>query len=249
MASLEMSSFEEALLKAISSPSVVSALAKELESFVELCVNERIEKTEKSFDSKLKEQAKEKDREIFSLKKEINSIKNDMEDLKSYSYREDLILKGVEIHQTYAEKSNPEMTAETSVTDQVLSFFKENLDLTVPKEAVSTAHILPSKPNMMLGPQRRKPLPKTIVRFANRDWRNKIYSSRFSLRGKNVFIEEHLTSHTQELLAKARELKRDKRVYNCFSRNCKAYIRLSPSGRAVQISSVDELLARVSQME
>lgn len=245
MASLDMSGFEDALLKAISSPSVVSAISKELESFIELSIDLRVTKAEQRLEAKMKEQVKDKDREIAGLKKDLQTMSSELEDLKSYSFREDLIIKGVDIKHSYAERANPESASmEIPVTDQVLQFFEKDLDLKVPKEAVSTAHTLPQKSAPPTGSRR---LPKTIVRFSNRDWRNRVYAARFRLQGKNCFVEEHLTTHAQTILAKARELKRARSLHSCFSRNCKPFVRLTPSGRAIHISSVEELVDLVGK--
>lgn len=222
---LTLDNFGFALEQALGLQSVKETLQDALGPLIEILVSERVAKVEETFNAKLKDVKKEHERKVGEMREELKELRAKQNDLEQYSKREDLIIKGLHVPQTYAEVSaplqangapNPERVSSTSVIDTVTKFFTKDLGVQVPPNAISTAHPLPS----------RNGTPSVIVRFASRDVRNTIYASRFRLKGKGIYLDEHLTPANAQLMFHARKLKNNGRITDCFSRNCTPCVRL-----------------------
>lgn len=201
-------------------------LHEALGPLIDVLVAERVAKVEDSFQEKIKDLKKEHERKIREVTDEIKDLKSKQHDLEQYSKREDIIIKGLHVPQSYAEVSaplqvngtpNPERVSSPSVIDTVSKFFEKDLGVQVPPNTISTAHPLPS----------RNGTPSVIVRFSSRDLRNRIYSSRFRLKGKGIYLDEHLTPGNSQLMFEARKLKQSGKIMDCFTRNCTPCVRLS----------------------
>jgi hypothetical protein len=92
----------------------------------------------------------------------------------------------------------------------------------VEKLDISTAHRLKAGPK-----DKTRPI---IVRFSNRDVRNKVYSAKKLLKGSTsgVFISEHLTKPDSELFFEARKLLREKKIFAAWIQNGLVHVRFSP---------------------
>lgn len=222
---LTVENFEFAFEKALGAQSVRDTLHEALGPLIELLVSQRVAKVEETFTEKVKELKREHESRIEELRGEINDMKQKQNDLEQYSKREDLIIKGLQVPQTFAEKvatqrgqgeSDQARVSSPSVVETVVNFFEKEMGVRVPTNSISTAHPLPSRS----GP------PSVIVRFSSRDVRNSIYSRRFTLKGRGLFVDEHLTPHNSKLMFHARKLKVSGKVLDCFTRNCSPYVRL-----------------------
>ena len=91
------------------------------------------------------------------------------------------------------------------------------MNLKVENEDISTVHVLGKKD---------KADKNIIVRFVNRDKKMSILRIKKSLRGKNMFIEEHLTPENSKLLYEARQLKKQNVIDSCWSHNCLLYMKM-----------------------
>lgn len=222
---LTVENFGSALEQALATEGVKATLHEALGPLIDMIVAEKIAKVEENFKIKMKELRKAHDKQVQGLNDEIHGLRVRQNDIEQYSKREDLIIKGLHIPQTYAQRASapqvddrpgPMHAVSPSLTETVVDFFDKDMGVQVPVSAISTAHPLPSRN----GP------PAVIVRFSSRDARNLVYSKRFALKGKRIFVDEHLTSENSKQMFNARKLKHDKKILDCFTRNCAPFVRL-----------------------
>lgn len=69
--------------------------------------------------------------------------------------------------------------------------------------------------------------PAVIMRFANRKHKTALLKKGRKLKGSNVFISEHLTKHNADIARKARYLKKQRKIQNTWTANCKIFIKLN----------------------
>lgn len=244
---LTVDNFGQTLQNALSTQGVQETLNAALGPLIELIVTQKVAEVEESFNAKIKDIKKRHDDELKVVKGELAMLQKRQGDLEQYSRREDLIIKGLQIPQTYAEKArnwNPSQTnsflesereeaiSSPSLVESVTSFFEKDMGIQIPSGSISTAHPLPSKN----GPS------SIIVRFTSRDCRNRVYSRRFSLKGKKVYVDEHLTAANARLMYHGRQLKTTRKVLDCFTRNCNPFVRLLDR-RVVSLNA--EVLSRL----
>lgn len=224
--------FNTVFVNALEQPEVQEALGRSLGALIELTVAEKVEEKCKVMQEKLQESLRVKDKEIKNLREQVGALQKDQEEISAYSRREDLIIKNLEVTETYSDRARgtPSEHSE-NVKRAFVSFTREKLGVDVPMTAISTAHSLNRN---RTGP------PTYIVRFSNRDCRNRVLEKRGRLRGQGIFIEEHVTKSCSELLYRARELKRGKKILDCTTRNCRPVVK-TMEGRWVNINTVTDL--------
>ena len=104
---------------------------------------------------------------------------------------------------------------------------------------------------------RKSPAIKPIiVRFTTYKKRREFYKSRFNLKEANtteiigstqgdtegrIFINENLTQYRQEILAKARKMKRANKIYRVWTVDGKIFVRKTEESRPRRISEVWDL--------
>ena len=164
-----------------------------------------------------------------------------LEEQERYSKVPNLIVEGIQA-QSYADASSsqrPDTTDSNSkLQETVLDLFKNVLKVNISASDISVAHRLKRGPSSSAS---RRP-PSTIVKFTTLGARNAVFSARRNLKGTRIFINEHLTSKTAELFAKARKLVK-KKLEKAFTTNGFLYTVLtnSPQARPVRVSELREL--------
>lgn len=225
--------FNTVFVSALEQPEVQEALGRSLGALIELTVAEKVDEKCKVLQERVQQSIRAKDKEIKELREEICSLKKDQDELNAYSRREDLIIKNLEVKESYSDRARGTPSSEHSenVKRAFVDFTKEKLGVDVPMTSISTAHSLPKKST---GP------PTYIVRFTNRDHRNMVFEKKWRLKGQGIYIEEHVTKDCSELLYKARVLKRSKKILDCSTRNCRAVVK-TLDGRWITINSVTDI--------
>ena len=64
-----------------------------------------------------------------------------------------------------------------------------------------------------------------IVRFVNKKSKIKVLKNVRNLKGTNVYINEHLTKKNGEIAKKARLLRREGKISNTWTRDCKVFVK------------------------
>ena len=64
-----------------------------------------------------------------------------------------------------------------------------------------------------------------IVRFVNKKSKIKVLKNVRKLKGTNVYINEHLTKKNGKIAKKARLLRREGKISNTWTRDCKVFVK------------------------
>ena len=193
----------------------------------------------------LKKQNTEKSREIDILNRRVD-------ELEQYTRMDDLIITGLKTnHRSYAGTVSSRDTGEDAPTretesleQQVVRFF-QGRDMPLQSEHISVCHTLPRGRNNTQQP------PPIVVRFSNRKYKNDLLHQGRKLKGTNVYINEHLTKQNATIAREARILRKEKKIKETWTRNCKVYVRLNgastESERVLIVRAIEELKQCISE--
>jgi galactitol-specific phosphotransferase system IIB component len=175
--------------------------------------------------------------------KKIEELETRIDNFEQYTRKEDIIITGLKIKKTYADKTK-ERNAEEIDTKRVnetevqtLAFLNsENIEMNVKEEEIAACHTL--------GPVLPDGTQKVIVRFVNRKSKVKVLLRAKDVRGvlreKKVFINEHLTKKNGAIAKRARELRKGGKIANTFVRDCKIFVK-DLSGETFIVNSLSDL--------
>ena len=136
---------------------------------------------------KKNEKIKELEETIDILTEKNKSLTSDVDELEQYSRRNCLLSHGVQ------ENENE------NTDDIVLKTMSEELDIEIKENDLDRTHRIGNR-------NRRDGKPRAIiVKFTRYAIRNKIYSNKKKLKGKNFLITESLTSRRYNFLKEAQE--------------------------------------------
>ena len=172
----------------------------------------------------LKEQNKDKDKKILELETRVD-------ELEQYTRQDDLVISGLKTrHKSYARATVSEQLQDSqnapyeemeSLEDHVTRFVEDKMGVRLLSTDVSICHTLPGK----------KDIPNIVLRLTNRKAKNKILKEARQLKGTNVYINEHLTKKNMTIAATARRLRKEKKILNTWSRNCKIFVKINQNGQ------------------
>ena len=222
----------QCLFKALETPRVQEVLMEVMGPMLDLIVEEKVNKAKNEMKEEIEKVKRDCRKETNNIKLELEKLKSECEELKAYSYREDLIIKGLQVRPNADGK------------EEVMKLFHTEMGLSIPPNTISTVHPLPTKSALPERSERPNP-PPIVVRFAVRDARNAVYHSRMRLKGKGIFIDEHLTPLRGKAMALARRLKRERKIEDCWTNNGKLLARLR-SGKVVSFNAESELLSHTT---
>lgn len=234
--------FTSVFLNALNNDNIKDQLMSTFSGVIDLIVEEKVEKIKDDYNNKLKVMRKEQNDKICSLNKEITNLKLEQEELQQYSYREDLIVKGLDLG--YAAAANP--NSDSNCKGKVMDLFNKKMGLNIPENAISTAHQLPTR-NVSTTHNRKPPPSKVIVRFCNRDIRNQVYDCRLRLKGAKTptYIDEHLIPERQKTFGLALRLKREGKIWRTWTKGCKLFASLGQDKRPFCFRTENELLSQI----
>jgi len=206
----------------------------------------------------LRDEIAAKDVIITNLKSEVDCLRNDnsslskslsncetrLDLLETYTRVDNLVIKGLPemLSEVVAANTNTVSSdgplgenSDTTMT-AVLQFCDNALGVQLRPEDISIAHRLPKGKN-----DRTRPV---MVRFSNRRSRDAVYVARRSLHSagmKDMYINEHLTKHHEQLFAACRKLRKEKRIHSTWTWHGITHVKLSQTSRMIKIQSDDDI--------
>jgi len=160
----------------------------------------------------LREIIKSKDTQLTELKDKIHDLEATTDDLEQYSRRNSLRFTGV-------PEQDHEDTGEVS------------LDLIHTQLGIKSITIKSIDRVHRVGPKRDNQTTRPIlVKFATYRERNDVFKSRSNLKGKTVggnhiYINEDLTQVRSRLLYRARQMKREGKVVDCWTHDGQLFVK------------------------
>uniref|UniRef100_A0A1A8UGW8 Uncharacterized protein n=1 Tax=Nothobranchius furzeri TaxID=105023 RepID=A0A1A8UGW8_NOTFU len=169
----------------------------------------------------LKALIQEKDKKIELLERRVD-------ELEQHSRLDDLLISGLEIHRTYAQAAacdggkDIEITAthspgSPSLEDQVIKFFNSK-DIAISSKDIVACHSLA---------QKHSKTSTIVIRLASRKCKMEVLRNAKKLKGTSVYVNEHLTKRNSEIARQARILRKEKKIHDTWTRNCKVLIKLN----------------------
>ena len=128
--------------------------------------------------------------EMASLKHDLRKLEDKIEDNDSYERRDTVILSGHKL---------PNQTPNENTQNLVCSLIKDNLDVKINAEDISTAHRLGN----------RNDKKSIIVKFCRRDIKNDLFTASRRSKPDQFFINECLTPQRQTISYVLRRAKRE----------------------------------------
>lgn len=167
-------------------------------------LTDELQRVSNLFDDKIKLLRED----LACLRSENELLRQQVNDQRQYSMKEDLIIHDVNLAKSVNLKAD------------FAKLCKEDLKIDVAESDISAAHPLgPSKDN-------KRPV---IIRFTNRSLKLKIYKSRVLLnkrpKGCKVFINEHLTKDRAKTFKKARDMKSVGELQDAWTYDCALFAR------------------------
>jgi hypothetical protein len=167
--------------------------------------------------------------ENICLKKQLSDQCDRIDELEIYSRSDNLIIKGLP-EKTYAERGAgslsradelPVSDSHRAVEETVISFCRQSLQVDVSPQDISVAHRLRAGKKDQVRP--------VIVRFTNRRVRDDVYRARKLLKDnqEHIYINEHLTKSTANLLYESRQLIRDKKLHSAWTQHGQVYAKFT----------------------
>ena len=190
-------------------------------------------------------------REVMDLKlanaeqeKQITFLESRVADLEQYTRINDVIITGIKIKpRSYARAVTPENGGEPSEMDVMstelqVAEFLQSKGIELDCNNIEACHPLPRKKDDNKdnpGP------PAVILRFANRKFKTALLKQGKMLKGTDVFINEHLSKKNADIARKARQLKKQKKIQNTWSANCKIFIKLNGNAEEAKVICIKNI--------
>lgn len=174
----------------------------------------------------LRLQNAEKDRRLVHLE-------NRVADLEQYTRMNDVIVTGLRIKpRSYARAVTADNGGEpgeqdVSSAEQQVAAFLQSKGIEVDCDNIEACHPLPRRND--------SDNPAIIMRFINRKHKTALIKQGRKLKGTNVFINEHLTKRNGDIARKARYLRKQGKIQNTWTTNCKIFIKLNRTPEQTKI--------------
>ena len=162
------------------------------------------------------------------MEKQISEQDTLRDELDQYNRRENLEFHGI-----------PEQINEN--TNFIIKEMAKKINVQIKDSDISTSHRLPASKNKH---------PPIIVRFTNRDIKNKIYYKRRNLIGVHdfgitgmtkLFINENLTPKRKKLFSLANKKRIELKYQYIWSNNGEIYLRKNSTSDHIKISSLEDI--------
>lgn len=173
--------------------------------------------------------------------KKIQRLEERVADLVQHSRMNDIVVTGLPIkprlyaHAARAENREMEEQDNTPVEQQVATFLRtKGIDLDISN--IEECHNIPRK-NV-------KDKPIVILKFVNRKHKTALLKQGKKLKGSNVYLNEHLTKSNADIVKKARYLRKQQKIQNTWTMNCKVYIKLNGTpeeAKTIVIRNMEDL--------
>ena len=180
----------------------------------------------------LRMQSEEKDKRIIHLESRVS-------DLEQYTRINNVIVTGLHVKpRSYARAVNDDNGGEpgemdVSSTEQQVAAFLQSKGIDLDCNAIEACHPLPRR--------KTSDNPVVIIRFVNRKHKTALLRQGRKLKGSNVFLNDHLTKYNAVIARIARNLKRQRKIQNTWTANCKMFIQLNGSPEVLVVKHIEEL--------
>lgn len=183
----------------------------------------------------LRFQNEEKDKRLAYLEGRVA-------DLEQYTRLNDVIVTGLQIRpRSYARAvtrttQEPPDDQDVKSTEEQVATFLESKGIQLDHSSIEACHPLP----------RRSATDRqaVIIRFVNRKHKAELLRQGRKLKGTNVYMNDHLTKQNAEIARNARLLKKERKILNTWTTNCKIFIKLNgPEEKVLVIRKMEDLEA------
>ncbi|KAL7394751.1 hypothetical protein ABVT39_003443 [Epinephelus coioides] len=186
--------------------------------------------------------AEVKDLQLQNAEKEkrIAYLESRVADLEQYSRINDAIVTGLKINpRSYARAvatdngGEPGELDANSMEKQVADFLQSKgieLDCSI----IEACHPLPRR--------NASNRPAVILRFANRKHKIALLKQGRKLKGTDVFINEHLAKHNADIARRTRQLKKQRKIQNTWTSNCKVFIKLNGAPEEAKVICIRNIM-------
>ena len=166
-----------------------------------------------------------------------------MDSQEQYSKVDNVVITGLKALSYAAviddteERDGPNEHESNSVQARVLALFNTELKCNVKETDISAVHYL----------KRKNGKKDIIVKFVSRQMKDDIMKKRGALRNRQppVYINDHLTENSSKLAFQARQMKRQGRVLDTWTRNCKIFVKFRNNEleepKVIQLKSMTDL--------
>ena len=194
--------------------------------------------------SDLLEVIKTKDERISKLEAQVN-------DLEQNSKKKNLIIIGLNIHSdastttstkhstrnstSTAAEETPTISESPTMRTNFVNFARRKLNVTPEPYHITAIHDLP--------PRRDGKRP-IIVQFHSADRKTELIMKRGALKGTDIYLNDHLSTHSGEFFRQARQVKRDKKMHSAWTQNCCVLVEIREDGQRLKVKTLADL-ARV----
>ena len=179
--------------------------------------------------------------EIEAKEKKINLLQQRVENLQQYTKQDDIVIAGLKTrHKSYARATASEETTDNlnapedeliSLEAQVTDFIEQKMNIQLTDNDVSVCHTLPGK----------KEVPDIVLRLNNRKIKNRLLRQARQLKGTNVYLNEHLMAKNREIASAARQLRKEQKIQNTWTRNCQIYIKMTSRNGHSSVKVIKEM--------
>ncbi len=205
--------------------------------------------------TELNDDSKEKQQRIDKLSTDNDKKQRRLERLEHECRQKDNQIKALslqldELHQQTHDHSLqvvglPEAKSDADDIKQVIKISKEKLHVKLKSSDFEVRR---------LGKKKESATRNTLLKFKDKSIRDKIFENRKetatnSNPSKNIYFNDQLTKHRQNLLFAARKLVKSKKLFAAWAQQGNILIRKTESGKIVQVQDHSELQGITSMEE
>ncbi|KAL7374961.1 hypothetical protein ABVT39_009825 [Epinephelus coioides] len=186
--------------------------------------------------------AEVKDLRLQNAEKEkrIAYLESRVADLEQYSRINDVIVTGLKINpRSYAQAVATDNGGEPGELDansmeKLVANFLQSKGIELDCSNIEAYHPLPRR--------NARDRPAVILRFANRKHKIALLKHGRKLKGTDVFINEHLAKHNADIATRACQLKKQRKIQNTWTSNCKVFIKLNGAPEEAKVICIRNIM-------
>lgn len=192
----------------------------------------------------LKKESADQRETISRLAENLSSAYRKINDLESYTRRDNLIISGLPLASyseaaTAMEAGTQHSSEHTEATEQSVLTLCQQLQVNITPADISVAHRLKKKSSA-----KAKGPPAVIVRFTNRKARDAVYAARFKLKERKdlaIYVNEDLTKNAAEIFAETRRQVKNQKLHSTWTKSGVVYIKATQSSHPIGVHSINEI--------
>ena len=180
---------------------------------------------------------KQKDDKIIQLTNRIDKLESSVSSLEQNSKKKIFIATGLNLHSfahcaqtqpTSSSDSPADQTIDESATMKrnFIAFAHDKLQVDIPEIESTAIHDLP---------KRKDGTTHIIIQFLSSDKRTEIMRKRKTLKGTNIFLNDHLSRLNNALFHQTRTLRKENKINITWTSNCIIYVKKTEQSTPTQI--------------